>query len=392
MRNRNHVRLMSEGFSFHTLELKISFRSHQQFHEIVKHLKSLSSNTEFYELEKYEGEKYFCGRFSKHGIRIYLSKHQDWYIVKLIINPRLLIDKKASYLGIMLSDEKSLEEMEHRFTDIMRKAHLPDFLDDWFLTRMDLCVNLQFDRKKLPLHLIQLISRGPAKNGFVCSQYAYPSETHKGKSVNLEKHAVKFQNDRIALVLYDKAYQAKKENIAIPDEMITRGILRIELQCGSRRISEQAAKHNVKSTHGKIALLSSNSREYLMKYVNKLLISGEYCQLDEMIEKIKSAHGVGHKTKKRMEKFAVCMYKTQLDFNSCINQMSREFSSKKIRRMLECFEELKICPIPLNSGCKLSKILSIPDILELHGDDSLDIRFHTKKRKCMWHPLICCSE
>ena len=128
MRNRNHVRLMSEGFSFHTLELKISFRSHQQFHEIVKHLKSLSSNTEFYELEKYEGEKYFCGRFSKHGIRIYLSKHQDWYIVKLIINPRLLIDKKASYLGIMLSDEKSLEEMSIDLPTLCVKPIFPTFL------------------------------------------------------------------------------------------------------------------------------------------------------------------------------------------------------------------------------------------------------------------------
>lgn len=392
MRNRNYVRITSEGFSFHTLELTYICDVFK-FDAIKKRLKQVGKKDQFYPLPKYETDCFCCTAYSEHGIRFYLTRGTDSWtnIVKIVLNPRRLVEPQCSYLGIMLSDEKSLDEMEHCFTDIMRKinspksSELPECIDEWNLSRIDLCVNFQFDRKKLPQQLIRLLSCGCIPTGYERSCYSYPSEKD-GSFVKLEKHSIKFSNKRIALTAYDKVYQCKYENLAKPDEMITHGILRLELQCTRDWIRDESKKHHRKSTREEIDYFSSHSQAYLRKYVDKLLLPGEYCREKILKERIQDAPCIRNGSKKRMIKLVRILRNGKTDVQGAVEELNEYLSDKQLRSLLEHFEQLNICPVPLDKHSKLKTIYSIPDILKMVGDDSLNLRLSTKKRK---HCTIC---
>lgn len=391
MRCRDYIRLLIEGFSFHTLELKLIFRAGDAtFQRIMRHLEQMSSDKEFYELSIYGEGRFFCGHFFEHGIRIYLSRLDERDVIKLVINPRKLIDPKAHYLGIMLCDDRSFDRMEKKFAAIMEKIGLPTNMDDWTLTRMDLCVNLIFDRKKLPCQIIELIRRGPVIKGFHKEDWVtYYSAKPIGENAALKKHSVKFENQSMAFVAYDKCYQMKQEDLPLPKEMRPRGILRLELQCKKDWIKKEAVKHGYTKTTEKIRFLAQNSRHYLRTYARKLLPAGEYCQPKVIKEKIKNAKNIRKKTKKRMEKFVNSLDNSNVSFEKAVRKMGTDLSVKKVRTLLESFSALGICPVPLTSKCKLKTITSIPSILDQIGDDGLDTRLYKKNRKRPKLVLAC---
>lgn len=150
------IKLTSDGYSYHTLELKFH-PSPERYGQVLKY---------FYDQAKHSshGRTYplpyrsktldaHCSTVLCHrGILLYFTLSKDHSgvraTIKAVINPRRLIDPDCDYLGIMPSDEDSFEYFQERFTATMRKYHLPDFLDDWKLTRLDLCVNLLCSKKK----------------------------------------------------------------------------------------------------------------------------------------------------------------------------------------------------------------------------------------------------
>ena len=155
---KNVLTLSSEGYSYHTLELSWN-PTNAEFGEICQYLHDISGHRAFYKLKQYGDNCHFCGVLTPHGIRIYLTKTNNKNVVKLIVNPRRLIDSNASYLGIMPPGSDAMELFEQTFTDCMRKVRLPEFLEDWKLTRLDLCVNIQWNKKEGPHELIRLIRK-----------------------------------------------------------------------------------------------------------------------------------------------------------------------------------------------------------------------------------------
>lgn len=380
MRSRNHIYMTSEGFSFHTIELKQIYSSTRKYKDTFNHLKELSDHSEFYPLKEFGDGRYFCGHFSQHGIRLYLSDHKNLHIVKAVINPRKLMDPDCSYLGIMMADEKSIDEMEHCFTDIMRKAGLPEFMDEWSLTRIDLCVNFVFNRKKLPRQMIQLISRGPVPHSYTRSTYTTPAQTDSKSKIDLEKHSVKISNKRIALVAYDKAYQMEKEGLEPPINlgMKKRGILRVELQCFNRWIAEQAAKHKCKTVREKLDYFSSHSKKYLCEYINRLYLPGQYCRYKSLCSKINGAISTKPKIKRRMLDFVKLLDNCN-DFDTAFQKFAASLTKKQQEKLLKHFSDLNIAPVPLMKECKLKSVDSLPSILREMDDGSFKKRFNPKK-------------
>lgn len=391
MRNRNHIYMTSEGFSFHTIELKQIYKSKRKYTAAFSHLKNLCDHKEFYPLKELGDGCFFCGHFSKHGIRLYLTEKKgtdDLYIIKAVINPRKLIDPDCSYLGIMPSDEKSLDRMEEEFTEIMRKAGLPELIDEWSLTRIDLCVNFVFNRKKLPQQMIQLISRGPVPHSYKRDTYTIPAQVTSNGDLHLGKHSVKLWNKRVALVAYDKAYQMETESLFLPFDlkMKKRGILRVELQCRRDWIAEQAAKYKCKTVREKLNHFSSHSREYICDYVDRLYLHGEYCHYSLLRSKIEAADLIKRKSKKRMLDFANLLASCK-DFDTAFQAISESLTEKQVEAMVRHFSDLNIVPIPLPRKCKLKAIQSLPDILREMDDCSFEKRFNLNKMYIF--PLKC---
>ena len=105
--------LTSEGYSYHTLELNWN-PTNTQFGKTYQYFQNISKHHEFYSLKQYQNACTFCGVLTAYGIRIYLTKTKQKNVVKLIVNPRRLIDTNASYLGIMPPDSDDWSGLKRR--------------------------------------------------------------------------------------------------------------------------------------------------------------------------------------------------------------------------------------------------------------------------------------
>lgn len=174
------IKLTSDGYSFHTMELKIHPDSNA-FHRALSSLyaaakKPKKSNRTTYPISNYQSKdvKSHCSTLlSHHGVLLYLTEtikngyHN--YTIKAIANPRRVLEPESGYLGIAPTDEGSLEWFQDEFTVLIRKYCLPEFLDDWTLTRLDLCVNLQLNKKHSARELCRLLQKDllpPKLSGF----------------------------------------------------------------------------------------------------------------------------------------------------------------------------------------------------------------------------------
>ena len=167
----SNIKTTSDGYSFHTPELKVHPDS-DSFNEVLERLykaakKSKDPRRTTYPLKNFQTEhnKVHCSTmFSHHGIKLYLTENiskEGWhrYTVKAVVNPRRMLDPDCDYLGIAPTDSYSLDRFQDEFTSLMRKYRLPEFLDDWRLTRLDLCVNLQLNKKKSAREFCRLLQK-----------------------------------------------------------------------------------------------------------------------------------------------------------------------------------------------------------------------------------------
>lgn len=369
--------LTSEGYSYHTLELNWN-PTNTQFEKTYQYFQNISKHHEFYSLKQYQNTCTFCGALTAHGIRIYLTKTKHKNVVKLIVNPRRLIDTNASYLGIMPPDSDALERLEEEFTDCMRKVHLPEFLEEWKLTRLDLCVNVLWNKKKGPHELIRLIRKWPAPAGYVKDDF---DGTDAGKHRRGVKntHIVKYSNDSLALVIYDKVYQIKKEKLAREGEQIPKGILRIELQCKKPWLKAYGKERHITDPRDLIASLAWDSRDLICRYAETLCRGGTHYKLDAMEEELYREKWIRKKTRKRMLRIAECLRDSKRA-EQALEEI--ELSEKQLRTCLKHFKRLDIHPVALRDDYPLDRVPSLPALLQELEEDDTKLRFRSQAKRC----------
>lgn len=372
------VKLTSEGFSYHTFELKYN-PSRSAFRKILHHLRNISNHNQFYPIYQCGSQQcgircYFCGVLLKSGIRIYLTETDHRNVVKLIVNPRKVIDPWSSYLGTMPPDSQSLEQLEFGFTDCMRKVHLPEFLDNWKLSRIDLCVNLQWNKKKGPCTLIRMLGEEPVPAGYRRKQY--PDQS--GQDAKLQpEHILALGNKSVTLVVYDKIFQIVRENLALPHEELPKGVLRVELQCHKPFLRDYKESHHLSGTCEFLSALARDSRELICQYVQKLYFGGTYYKRSELERSLEHAPGLQNKCRKAMLSLSQALQIA--DTMEDIPELTG-LSEKQLRTCLRHFEELGIHPIPLQDSCSFDRMPSLPDLLQELAEDETTLYLRGTKK------------
>ena len=362
MSKLSYVSLTSEGFSFHTLELHYCPKAHE-FTEIKKYIKwkSKDCGKEYYRLDKYESDCVYSALLQDQGIRIYMTKADKNNIVKLVINPRRLLDENAGYIGIFHISSKSFEEFYDKFTEAMRVAKLPEAFDDWKLTRLDLCVNLQSDRKKLPMALIYLLSRAATPAGYEKNHFIEDLRAGGNGKRDGWAHRLELSNDSVSFVAYDKIFQAKKENLIVESKYQDKGILRIELQLYKRWLDKYAKKEGIHSTSALLEILADNSKALICKYAGRLFPGGVHYHMGELKDNIKDALKIKDKTRKKMLELVKALDDT-ISFDKAWDRVSESWTKKQRKNVLAAFKKLGINPIPLHYK-KLERLPSVVEIL-----------------------------
>lgn len=392
MKNLDKVSLQSDGFNFHTFALRY-YPSGREYSKVLQHLKKLSEHDEFYPLKEYGVGKYYCGHFSDQGILLYLTQAEDGRghvksIVTCRVNPRRLIEPDCSYIGIMPHDEKSLDLMEDAFTEVMRKARLPEFMDEWELHRLDLCVNLLFPRKKLPRFLIDMLRQGPISGNYQFEGYI-PDNCFDPKSH--VKHAVKVVpaqkrdskesiRNSVALVIYDKWAQLEANQLVRKKEKCAKeqqyGILRIELHAESGWLKRHAKDAVSKAPRALITYYANQSKYLICSYLSDIFPDGNYYSKDKLEETINSTYWLKGKVKRRM----ISIVETLKDGNTytqalfcCSNKM---LSKKQKEKIIENFGKLHINPVPIPRKLKTLYLPTLSAMVSvLDEEDCSDITF-----------------
>lgn len=120
--------LEPDGFSIHTFELSKRLTRHE-YHQTKDRLYQIQiseGQTVIYQESK---GRHCCVRFRKYGMRIYLEHHQgetgsDTYYVRMVVNPRVLIEPGCSYLGILPPDESSIKGLKQAFKNCLPIPYL----------------------------------------------------------------------------------------------------------------------------------------------------------------------------------------------------------------------------------------------------------------------------
>jgi len=379
------IKLTSDGYAFHTMELKIH-PDGKIYNKALKTLysaakKSKDPHCRTYPLSKYKNQDdCHCSTvLSEHGILLYLTTSQfnERYTIKAVVNPRKVLDPKSDYLGIAPTDSRSLEWFQDEFTALMRKYHLPAFLDEWKLTRFDLCVNIQLDKKKSAREFCRLLQKDllPPKMKRV---YFCNSESDKENSDfqrERDKHSICLANDSYELVVYDKLFQIKSESLrdknAWDKHKLPDSILRLELRCLPDYLDKKTK--GLKSSSEKIYWLAQHSRDLILEKAAKAFSGGTHYKPDAA-KKIIDKSKYQKNTRKQLW-WLFNRLRHPFNLMHLEKGMKKEFELKPrtVAMRLQQLEDLGINIVPLRKDFYLEQLPSLPNILERLEDDSTSI-------------------
>ncbi len=282
------IHLTNDEYSFHTIELKFH-PDRQSFYRLLDRLyqsdKNNHHNTLTYKISKYQTEavKPYCSTtLSEHGILLYLteSTHNRIHIftVKVVVNPRKVLNSDCDLIEIAPSDKDSLQNFEDKFDSLMHpyKMHLSDAT----LTRIDLCVNIQLNNKELAKELYRLLHKNlpPHKLKQIYFYDPLDSKEDQEEQKQIDKHSICLKNDSYQIVVYDKLFQIKTMRLEDSDTWgkLPEGLLRLELRCSRSYIKKLLDTKELKTPLDQIHWLASHSQEIVLKKINQIFNSGTY--------------------------------------------------------------------------------------------------------------------
>lgn len=383
------IKLTSDGYSFHTMELKIHPDSNV-FHRALSSLyaaakKPKKSSRTTYPISRYKGDavKSHCSTLlSHHGILLYLTEtiKNGWhnYTIKAIVNPRRVLDPKSGYLGIAPPDEKSLERFSDEFTLLMRKYRLPEFLDGWTLTRLDLCVNLQLNKKKSARELCRLLQKDLLPPKMERILFYNPKADPQTQEALKEKdqHSICLANNSYRLTVYDKLFQTEIEGLEVPVKH-HKGILRVELSCLPPYLDKLLDQKET-STFEQIMWLAQHSRSLILKAVAKAFSSGTHYKPEAA--KVLIDESGYHKSTQKQLWWLFKRMRYPFSTEQLEKGMEKQFKLKPrtVAKRLDQLQKLDINLSPLRKDFYLEQLPSLPLLLELLEDDSISVKLSSE--------------
>ena len=210
--------------------------------------------------------RYQCTRYTKHGVRIILEHNHsedgyESYYIRMIVNPRKLLDPKSSYLGILEPAKDAAKQIETAFGRLFRDTPFDDELDQYYLTRVDLCANVQCDNSKMFRELIRASQKQATPPKLERRYYENPD---KKKEARYNKHYLHYACKSYELVIYDKTYQLTEAGLKLSYEKLPEGVLRYEMRLGREYIRTLEKKLDGPKVCQILQFLVANARPLLV--------------------------------------------------------------------------------------------------------------------------------
>ena len=368
--------LESDGFSIHTFEISRKLTKSEWNYckgKLYDQSKVFSKGCVYKESEGVHR----VSQYEANGLRITLEHAHDQensrgYYVRMIINPRKVIDPNASYIGIFPPEKSSIIELQAAFHTLLKQSVFNDQLDDYYLSRVDLCVNIRCDHKKIFREVVRVLRKLPTPPKY---KRVSRKEKDKKKANKYNKHYIKFQCGTHSLVIYDKTYQATEQGLRVDYEDLSGGVLRFEVQYQRSVLRGLEKKLNTDNPSELLWYLMRKSEKRISKHFEQCFADIQFCQIEEIERRIMGSK-YEDETKQMMLELAHRMQRKQ-----SVDQVLEEMQSEgfAVNDLLRRVHKLGFSPIPLWKNFCAQQIPGPVSLLRMISEGEVVIPYQKMK-------------
>lgn len=360
--------LEQDGFSIHTFELSIKIDG-EHYAEIKDELYTKKHLGKMYKIRK---GLHFCGYFQKQGVRLklqHINKEKvNQYFIRLIVNPRKLIDSESTYMGIFEPEKRNIILLEEAFHELFQDTPVCNYINAYKLTRLDLCTNIHCDKKSIFRETVRVLRKLPTPPK---SKRIYHKEEDRKKENIYNKHYIKFACGTHSLVIYDKTYQTQSEDLCTDYEDYSGGILRFEVQCNRSYIRNCEKKLSTKDTLALLWHFTKNSKEYMIKHFSQNFAEVNFYHYDEAVKKITNSKYSDDIKKQQRTLIKSLQRKQSVDMALA----DLALSEKEKKSLLKSFKTLGFSPIPLRENFTGEFLIGPVSMLKMIGEEDVVVGF-----------------
>ena len=368
--------LEADGFSIHTFEIsrKLTKSEWNYCKGKLYDQNKISPKICIYQESK---GVHRVSQYEKYGLRITLEHAHDQensrgYYVRMIVNPRKVIDPNASYIGIFPPEKSSITELQAAFHALLKSSAFNDQLDDYYLSRVDLCVNIRCDHKKIFREVVRVLRKLPTPPKY---KRVSRKEKDKKKANKYNKHYIKFQCGTHSLVIYDKTYQVTEQGLQVDYEDLPEGVLRFEVQYQRSVLRGLEKKPGTDNPSELLWYLMQKSEKRICKHFEQCFADVQFCQIEE-IEKRITGSKYEDEAKQTMLELTHRMQRKQ-----SVDQVLEEIRSEGflVEDLLRKVHKLGFSPIPLWKNFCAQQIPGPVSLLRMISEGEVVIPYQKMK-------------
>ena len=342
-----------DSFScYHTLTSK----QKQKIMESLKNLPGFRIEKSNYLENSYS---YASDCFVDQGVRIWLHriKGKPWGLL-LVVHPMLVLgssDRSALYQPKKKSE---YQEIVKKVDKLLKSVNIPCSIDKMKLYRVDVTVNLIFNKNSLVEEYIRILKKSALLPRYQLDFFR--EKEHKAKDAKTaNKHSHKQYCKSAAVFAYDKTAQLEMID-KFPAALIGKHILRLEAQLRRAGMRKWVGKDGMDGSNWNILKkLGESSEKILQWYIKRLQpVHAPYVRYRDAVELIESVKG-----KENRKRMLFLLRKTS-DCESLTTALEKMedrhgLSKGQCRGVLKQFEKLGVHPITLKNNSDYDKLPSI---------------------------------
>jgi len=368
--------LEADGFSIHTFEIskKLTKSEWNYCKGKLYDQNQVSSKICIYQESK---GVHRVSQYEANSLRITLGHAHDQedsrgYYVRMVVNPRKVIDPNASYIGIFPPEKSSIIELQAAFHALLKSSTFNDQLDDYYLSRVDLCVNIRCDHKKIFREVVRVLRKLPTPPKY---KRVSRKEKDKKKANKYNKHYIKFQCGTHSLVIYDKTYQATEQGLQVDYEDLPEGVLRFEVQYQRSVLRGLEKKLNTDNPSELLWYLMQKSEKRICKHFEQCFADVQFCQIEEIERRI-----MGSKYEAEIKQ-AMLELTHRMQRKQSVDQVLEEMRSEGffVEDLLRKVHKLGFSPIPLWKNFYTQQIPGPVSLLRMISEGEVVIPYQKMK-------------
>lgn len=286
------------------------------------------------------------------GLNAQIFRTNAGFFLKMIVNPRVMVDGKDGYLGITDCGSNTLGMCRKKFDRYWKQRGIRSIrMKRCNLSRVDLCMSIEFDATfSVPMYL-DLLKRTPHDGRYGLQTMENPED---------DLHIFKIANGCRALVVYDKLYEQRR---FAHDGFDCENLMRIEYQMYSKALYKLRRKQTLENDQELLGWMMAHVPEILCKGIAFCLVTDPYVNAEKIRACIQKETGWRQSTKDGLRQMQRELYRAknydEYLKRSAISVLSQEGSDDlpmeaikpcRLDRKLKCYRDLKLCPACLRKG------------------------------------------